>query len=263
VTPFYEVAWNDIVGGLMQFPIWGRLGWQEVKRRYRRTVIGPFWATLSIGMFLGGMTFVSAPLFHTSIRSILPFLAAGFVTWSYITALINEGCTTYASGSLITQLSFPYSILNMMIIWRNVIVFLHNVLIVVVVIIILHVPVNWNTLLVIPGLLIVAANGFWLTMILGLISLRFRDIQQLVANLIQILFFATPIFWQPTQLGEHAREIVEFNYVYHLIEVMRAPMLGTVPAPLSYEITIGGALLGWLLAYEVFARFRRRVPYWI
>jgi ABC-type polysaccharide/polyol phosphate export permease len=263
VTPFYEVAWNDIVGGLMQFPVWGRLGWQEVKRRYRRTVIGPFWATLSIGMFLGGLTFVSAPLFHTSMKSILPFLAAGFVTWSYITALINEGCGTYASGSLITQLSFPYSVLNFTIIWRNIIVFFHNVLIVIFVILVLHVPVNWHALLVIPGLLIVAANGFWITMMLGLISLRYRDIPQLVANLVQILFFATPIFWRPTQLGPHGQKIVQFNYMYHLIDVMRAPMLGTAPSLLSYEITIGGALLGWLLAYELFARLRRRVPYWI
>jgi ABC-type polysaccharide/polyol phosphate export permease len=264
VTPYYEVAWNDMAGGLRQWPIWGRLGWQEVKRRYRRTVLGPFWATLSLGMFLGGMVFVWAPLFKTSVTSYLPFLAAGLVTWSFASALINEGTMTYTAGiALITQLSFPYSVLNYIVIWRNIIVFFHNILIVVIVILALQVPVNWNTLLVVPGILIVAANGVSFTIVLGIIGLRFRDIPPLIGNLVQILVFVTPIFWLTSQLGGPAQKIIAYNYMYHLIEVMRAPMLGTAPALLSYEITIGGALLGWLLAFELFARFRRRIPYWL
>lgn len=264
MTPYYEVAWNDIFGGLLQWPIWGRLGWQEVKRRYRRTVLGPFWATLSIGMFLGGMVFIWAPLFRTSVSSYLPFLAAGMVTWVFATSLITEGCMTYASGiALITQLSFPYSVLNYMVIWRNIIVFFHNVLIMLVVIVALRVPVTWNTLLIFPGILIVAANGVWLTIALGLIGLRFRDIPPLVGNLVQILMFVTPVFWLPSALGDHAHKFVMLNYMYHLIEVMRAPMLGSAPSVISYEVTIVGALLGWLVAFELYARFRCRVPYWL
>jgi ABC-type polysaccharide/polyol phosphate export permease len=264
VRPYYTVAWNDIVDGMRQWPIWGRLGWQEVKRRYRRTVLGPFWATLSLGMFLGGMTFIWAPLFKTSVTSYLPFLTAGLVTWTYVTSLINEGCSTYTSGlALITQLSFPYSVLNYVTIWRNIIVFLHNVLIMVVVIAALRVPVTWHTLLVLPGILIIAANGVWITVVLGIVGLRFRDIPQLVGNLVTVLMFITPIFWNADQLGGTGQRVIKFNYMYHLVEVMRAPLLGGAPSLLSYEITIGGALLGWLVAFELFARFRRRIPYWL
>ncbi len=264
MTPYYETAWNDIVGGLRQWPIWGRLGWQEVKRRYRRTVLGPFWATLSIGMFLGGMTFIWAPLFHTSVTSYLPFLAAGLVTWTYATSLITEGCATYTAGvALITQLSFPYSVLNFMTIWRNIILFFHNVIIVVVVIVALKVPVTWDTLLVIPGILIIAANGVWITMLLGMVGLRFRDMPPLVGNLVQIMMFVTPVFWFANQLGASAQRYIQLNPLLHLVEVMRAPLLGTAPSLLSYEVTIGGALLGWLITFELYARFRRRIPYWL
>jgi glucose-1-phosphate adenylyltransferase len=55
-------------------------------------VLGPFWATLSIGMFIGGMAFIWAPLFNTDVSSYLPFLSAGLVTWAYTTAIITEGC---------------------------------------------------------------------------------------------------------------------------------------------------------------------------
>src|SRR5215470_311372 len=171
VQPYYSASLNDIVRGLLEWRVWLRLGWQEVKRRYRRTVLGPFWATMSIGMFVGGMAFIWAPLFNTDVRSYLPFLAAGLVTWAFTTAMITEGCATYTAGSgVITQLNFPYSVLNFTVVWRNIIVFFHNVLIVIAVVIALKVRVSWETLLLIPGILIVAVNGAWMTMLLGIIG---------------------------------------------------------------------------------------------
>ena len=182
----YATARADIIDGLLAFRIWTRLGWQEVKRRYRRTVFGPFWATLSIGMFIGGMVFIWAPLFHADVRSYLPFLSAGLVAWTFATALITEGCGTYTAGvSLITQLNFPYTVLNFMVVWRNIIVFFHNVVIVVIVVIALQVPVSWKTLLLFPGIAIVAVNGAWMTVLFGMLSARFRDIPPFVGNLMQ------------------------------------------------------------------------------
>src|SRR5262249_10533599 len=143
VRPDYAIARADIIDGIYAFRIWTRLGWQEVKRRYRRTFFGPFWATFSIGAFIGGIVFVCAPLFKTDVTSYLPFLSAGLVSWSFATALISEGCGTYTAGvSLITQLNFPYTMLNFMVVWRNIIVFFHNVVIVVIVVIALKVRIS-------------------------------------------------------------------------------------------------------------------------
>jgi ABC-type polysaccharide/polyol phosphate export permease len=264
VKPDYALARADIIDGIFAFRIWTRLGWQEVKRRYRRTVFGPFWATLSIGMFIGGMVFIWAPLFKTDVRSYLPFLSAGMVAWAFTTALITEGCGTYTAGtSLITQLNFPYTVLNFMVIWRNIIVFFHNVLIVVLVVIALKVQVSWQTLLLFPGIIIVAVNGAWMTILFGMASARFRDVPPFVGNMIQILMFVTPVFWFASQLGPGAQPIITYNFMYHLIEVMRAPMLGTAPSLLSYGFTIAGAIIGWLVAFDLYARFRRRIPYWL
>jgi len=263
VKPHYESAWNDIVSGFSQWEVWTRLGWQEVKRRYRRTVLGPFWATLSIGMFIGGMVFIWAPLFKTDVSSYLPFLSAGLVTWAYTTAIITEGCNAFTAGSgIITQLNFPYTILNYTVVWRNIIVFFHNVIIVIIVVIALRVRISWETLMLFPGILIVGINGAWITILLGMVGTRFRDVPPLVGNLIQILMFVTPVFWLPGQLGA-GHKIITLNYMYHLIEVMRAPMLGTLPSTLSYAVTIAGALVGWLVTFELYARFRRRIAYWL
>lgn len=264
MTPQYIAAFNDLREGVRNWPIWGRLGWQEVKRRYRRTVFGPFWATISIGMFVGGMSFIWAPLFSTTVSSYLPWLTAGLVSWAFITGLINEGTGTYtASVSIITTLNFPYTILNFMVIWRNLIVFAHNAVIVAIVVAVLQVPVTWSTLLIFPGLVIVSLNGIWITMILGMLSARYRDIPPLIGNLTQILMFVTPVFWLTTALGSRGRIVTEWNYVFHLIEIMREPMLGRTPPLLSYAVTVSGAAVGLALALFLFARLRRSIPYWL
>jgi ABC-2 type transport system permease protein/lipopolysaccharide transport system permease protein len=109
----------------------------------------------------------------------------------------------------------------------------------------------------------VAVNGAWMTILFGMASARFRDVPPLVGNIIQILMFVTPIFWFSSQLGPGAQPIVTYNFMYHLIEVMRAPMLGTHPSLLSYAFTIAGAIVGWLVTFDLYARFRRRIPYWL
>jgi ABC-type polysaccharide/polyol phosphate export permease len=187
------------------------------------------------------------------------------VAWTLINSLVCEGCTTYANGgNVITQLNFPYSILNYIAIWRNIIVFFHNVLIVVVVNIALSIHVGLrNIVFLVIGLLIVAANGAWMTIVLGILGARYRDIPPLVANIMQVLMFITPVFWNMSQLPAESQTYLQLNYFLHLIEIMRAPMLGQQASLVNYVVTIGGAAIGWTIALVFFAHFRRRIAYWL
>jgi ABC-type polysaccharide/polyol phosphate export permease len=123
--------------------------------------------------------------------------------------------------------------------------------------------VGLATLLVLPGLALLALNGVWITLLLGMACLRFRDIQQLVTSVIQIAMFVTPIFWPIDQLGGTVRLVfVHLNPLYHCIDVVRAPLLGAVPAPRSYIAVAAVAALGWTATFVLFGRFRERIPYW-
>jgi ABC-type polysaccharide/polyol phosphate export permease len=264
VKPDYSLARADIIDGIFAFRIWMRLGWQEVKRRYRRTVFGPFWATLSLGIFIGAISFVWAPLFKAELRTYLPYLTAGMVSWAFVAALIIEGCGTFTAGeSLIKQLNFPYSTFAFMVVWRNTIVLFHHLAIVLLVYIAFPERISLNFLLFFPGLLIVAINGAWIVMLLGMVSARFRDIPPLIGNLVQVMLFVTPIFWSPSQLGETGRYFVDLNYLFHLVDILRSPLLGERPAVTSYAVTIAGAVLGWMITFMVYARFRRRIAFWL
>jgi ABC-type polysaccharide/polyol phosphate export permease len=264
MTPQFQPALDDIASGLRRWDMWGRLGWRENKRRYRRTVIGPFWSTLSLAVFVVVLGFVWSRLWQQNPQEYMPYLTSGMVVWLLLSVIITEGCNAFIQGeALIKQLRMSYTLLACAVVWRNVIVFGHNLLIFVIVAIYAGLTVRPATLLVIPGLLLFCANAIWIVMLLGIACVRYRDIQQLVTTLLQVAMFVTPVFWSPAQLGPDMQFVVHFNLLYHYIEIVRAPLLGHVPAAETWCAVIGTAVAGWALVFCLFSYFRRRIPYWL
>ena len=256
---------EDLLHGFGQVELWGRLGWQEVKRRYRRTALGPFWTAISLFVFVMALGSVGAGLLSRDMHDYLPFLVAGMVVWIMLSTIITEACTLFVSGAaLVRQTRFNYSILAYALVWRNLIVFLHN-MIVWAVIYLIFAPdlINWKIVLAIPGLAFVFVNGVWISLLLGMLCLRFRDVQQLVTSLVQIALFVTPIFWPPDKLDGMRRIIfVGLNPIYHHITIIRDPLMGQLPALNSYIAVILITVGGWTLTYFLFNKFRKRIPYW-
>lgn len=260
----YGVAIRDLTDGITGWRMWGRLGWQEIKRRYRRTIVGPFWTTLSLGIFIVTLGALWANLWHQDAKAYLPFLCAGMLSWNLVSTVMTEGCSVFTGAEgLIKQLRFPYTYLTCSVVWRNVIVFLHNLVIFVFVAIYAHIPVNFNTLLVIPGMLLVCINGIWIATILGLLCSRYRDIVQVITSLLQISMFVTPIFWAPEQLGERFKHFVNFNVLFHLVDIIRSPLLGRTPSSVSWLAVVLTTIVGWAIMLTLLSRFRRRIAYWL
>lgn len=262
--PQYNIALADIYAGVANWRLWGRMGWAEVKRRYRRTLIGPFWTSLSLMVFVGTMGVLYATLWHQPPETYLPFLCSGMICWVLVSSIITEGCGTYTGNSgLLTQMPFNYTTLACSIVWRNIITFLHNLLVYALLALPLGVPVTLETLLFFPGLLLIAINGVWMANVLGMACARFRDIQQVVGSLLQVAMFITPIFWAPDQLAGRGRIFADINLLFHMVDILRAPLLGKTPAPLSYLVVTLLAVVGWGVMLFLFSRFRRRVVFWL
>jgi ABC-type polysaccharide/polyol phosphate export permease len=264
MTPHFRAALADITSGLRAWEMWGRLGWRENKRRYRRTVIGPFWSTLSLAVFVVVLGFVWSRLWQQNPKEYMPFLTSGMVVWLLLATLISEGCIAFIQAeALIKQLRVSYTLLACAVVWRNVIVFGHNMLIFVIVALYAGLAVNAATLIVVPGLLLFCVNAVWIVMLLGLACVRYRDIPQLVAMLLHVSMFVTPVFWSPSQLPGDMQIFVQLNPLYHYIEIVRAPLLGRVPAAETWAFVIGSAVIGWAVVFYLYSCFRRRIPYWI
>lgn len=257
------LALNDIKEGLRRWPIWGLLGWQDVRQRYRRSILGPLWLTLSMGVMVGGLGYVYGDLFRMPIDEYLPYLTGGFIAWGLISNLIIESCTVFVlADGYIKQLALPFSVYMYRLVWRNVVIFLHNLLVFVVVAITFGLVPDQRTLWLIPGLGLILYCGFWLGLVLGALSARFRDIPQIVSSLMQVVFFLTPIMWKAELLTERP-VLVRENPFFHFVELVRAPLLGKPIGADTWVITVGCAAMGSLFAFLFYARVRRRISYWV
>jgi ABC-type polysaccharide/polyol phosphate export permease len=264
--PLHKSAGRDLIDGARRVNLWSRLGWMEVKRRYRRTAIGPFWSVISLTTFVLTMGAVGTGLWRLDPYTYLPFLTAGMLAWTMISTSIAEACSVFiASSNLFRNARCDFSLLVYALVWRNLLVFLHHLAVYALVVLALmpHFLLCPATLLLIPGLALLALNGFWITLLLGMACLRFRDIQQIVLNVTQIVFITTPIIWRADLMEGNGRLVfAQLNPVYHCVELVRAPLLGAAPTPESYLVVGGLAAIGGLVTYWLFGRFRARIPYW-
>lgn len=255
-------AWRDGREGLGLFPLAWSLAWMDIKHKYRGSLLGPFWLTISTFVMVGALGFLYARLLHMDIRHFLPFLSLSLVLWNYLSTLANEGPGIFVqSAALMHATRMPLTVHVLRAILRNLLVFLHNIVVIAVVFVVFRVvPQNFVTTLPAMGLWVLDSAAIGL--VLGLLGARFRDIGPLVSSLMQILFFVTPIIWQPELLGS-ARRYLLLDPFYPLIDILRGPLLGTMPLPSIWLAAVAHSCLLWIVALFVFARFRARVPYWI
>lgn len=264
MKPYYREAIADIIAGVESYHLWGRIGWAEVRRRYRRTVIGPFWSSLSLAIFVVGMGVVWVTVWGLDPKKYLPFLNSGMLAWVLFTAFMNEGCVVFTSAeSLIKQFPVNFTTLICILIWRNLLVFFHNLLVYIPVYLYAGLSPSANSLWIIPGLILLCFNGMWISLLLGLICVRYRDVQQVVSSFLQVSVFITPIFWSPDQIKGRATVFVDYNPLYHYIAIIREPLMGNAPTAWTWTCVLGATVIGWVLAIALFARFRRRVAYWL
>ncbi|MDP3706000.1 MAG: ABC transporter permease [Legionellaceae bacterium] len=252
--------------GFLQWHLWSSMAVAEIRRRYRRTLFGPFWLTLSIAIFIGSMGLIFPILWHTDVKTFLPFFSSGFIIWTFISTIITDGCGTFLDASgLIKQTSLPYSVYSNSAVTRNFLVILHHFVFYLAIVLLFKVPVNLNTLLIIPAMMIIGLTGSWVCILLGLMTARFRDIRQFVTSLLQIAMFITPVFWSPTQLGNatYAKILVAVNPLYHFVEIARAPLLGLKPAPIDWIVTMGICIVGWLVSMKILGKFQRHLVFWL
>ena len=99
-------------------------------------------------------------------------------------------------------------------------------------------------------------------LLLSLICTRFRDVPPIIASLTQLLFFVTPVMWKPELLGQR-QFLMTLNPFHHLLEIIRAPLLGIAPGWENWAAAVLFALAGWAITFTCFARFRKRIAYWL
>jgi len=256
---------TEIAGALENYYVAAVFGWQDVAQRYRRSRVGAFWLTISVGVMIVTLSFLFGALFRVPLQEFLPFIATGLILWTFISTVINEGCTAFIDASgMILQVRLKLFTHVLRVIWRNVIIFGHNIIVVPLVMLAVQLPPSPVALLALPGFVILLLNLGWIALLLATLCARYRDITQAVQNLMQIAFFVTPIIWMPHSVSERVPEaFLNLNPFYHLITIVREPLLGHAPSALNWFAALTLAVVGWIVTLIFFGRFGKRVAYWL
>ncbi|MGY4708054.1 galactan export ABC transporter permease subunit Wzm/RfbD [Mycolicibacterium sp. CBM1] len=261
-------AWGDLLDGYRKRELWLHLGWQDIKQKYRRSVLGPFWITIATGTTAVAMGGLYSQLFHLQLSEHLPYVTLGLIIWNMINASIIEGADVFiANEGLIKQLPTPLSVHVYRLVWRQMILFAHNIVIYVVIAIIF--PKSWSLadLSAIPALILIMLNCVWVSFCFGILATRYRDIGPLLFSIVQLLFFMTPIIWNDETLRQQGAgrwaKIIELNPLLHYLDILRAPLLGAHQELRHWLVVVVLTILGWLVAAFALRQYRSRVSYWV
>lgn len=259
----FKLALTDLRSSLAAWRLWTLLGWLEIRQRYARSSLGPFWLTVSMAVMIGSIGVVYGTLFHIDMRDYLPFLSISLVMWGVFSQIVSEGSSAYiGSAAYIRQAATPKLIYVLQAAWRNFVILGHNFLIVIILLAIFGVK-NWTILpLFIPALILYLLNALWIAMVVGLLAARFRDLPQIIAALLQVTFYITPIMYRPESLTRFAW-VVAWNPMAHFINLVRGPLIGQAPSALTWGACTAITLGGWIFALLVTGRFIKRIPYWV
>ena len=261
-------AWGDLLDGYRKRELWLHLGWQDIKQKYRRSVLGPFWITIATGTTAVAMGGLYSQLFHLPLAEHLPYVTLGLIIWNMINASILEGADVFiANEGLIKQLPTPLSVHVYRLVWRQMILFAHNIVIYVVIAVIFPKPWSLADLSVIPALILIMLNCVWVSFCFGILATRYRDIGPLLFSIVQLLFFMTPIIWNDQTLRQQGAgkwaKIIELNPLLHYLDILRAPLLGAHQELRHWLVVVVLTVIGWLVAAFALRQYRARVPYWV
>ncbi|QNE90551.1 ABC transporter permease [Corynebacterium incognita] len=266
----FAAAFADLTQGARQRELWWMLGLQDIKQRYRRSVLGPFWITIATGVMALALGLLYSMLFQIPVAEFLPHVTVGLIMWNFISGAIKEGSTIFIDNEgLIKQLPAPLSVHVYRLVWRQMLFLGHNLIIWLILIVIFPRPLGWEFFLFIPALLLLMVNGVWVAMFFGMVATRFRDVAPLLEALTQLLFYVTPIVWTTSTLenqgGEVAQraKIAELNPLFHYLEIVRAPMIGAPVEAYHWWIVLGCTVVGLGLALLAMRQWRFRVSYWV
>ena len=256
-------ALEDILEGLRLSPVWLKLGWEQTVSRFRRTILGPFWLSVNLLVVAFALSFLFGGLTGTGSRAVFVSMITGLLAWSLIGGPIGESANVFiGSGGVMQSQKLPLSFHIYLLTYRAFINFVAQVLSVWAVFLLFRVGTipAWPIVFTLP---LVLANVFLISLILAVPATRFRDVNQLVGFVIQIAFFITPVFWSPQQMNPKYRFLLEYNPLAHLLELIRQPMLGRLPAAVHYGWAIMSIFVLGGVAVSLLALYRKRVVFWL
>lgn len=262
-SPFI-IAIDDIAKGWEKRQLWLALAWDDIRLKYKRSVLGPMWITLGTGFFISILSVIWTELMAKKASVFVPWFAVGIITWQFISSIVTEGSATFFRvSSIIHNIAMPLSIHIFRSVTGHIINYLHNCAIIIVVLLIFPAHDLYTLALIVPGMFILIAAATATSIIFGLLGARFRDFSHAVSMFMKPVFFMTPVIWMPDMLSGGRAALAKLNPFAHYLAIIREPLIGKAPTVENYIVTIALTLLLILVSLILLGKYKNKVPYWV
>jgi ABC-type polysaccharide/polyol phosphate export permease len=262
MNPF-TAALQDWSTSARLVPLWSNLALDDLRDRYRRTVLGLAWIVASFALFVAVKVFVFGQLTNVSAEEFGVYVTLGFGLWTYINAMVVDACTAYMhSRPWILGTSTPYPVFLLQAVFRNWLIFGMILLVMAIALAWKTTPWTMVSLSVVPALLVYALTSLWLAAILAPLCARYRDLFHTVQTSMRLIFFATPILWIPATSGR-LMLLAQLNPISHFVAIVRDPLMYNRLPATSWWVVLAINALGLAAGIVVYAMTRRRIAHWV
>lgn len=246
---------------------WVHLSLADLRAKYRRSALGLFWSLLQpLGLTLL-LSFVMGKLFNSPIVDYAPYVFSGIILWEFIFGSAVTGCNSFINAEgYIKQMCHPLIIYTL----RSTLSGLINLFFAFagfMIWVLLWKPENFgfSWLHLIPGFIILFAIGLCLGTIMAFINTKFRDFQQMIGLIFQSIWYVSPIFFEPKLFqSAKAAYLIDWNPIYHILNLFRAPMLeGKMPTLDNYIFSIATVIILLLLAIMYIKKDEKKIIFYL
>ncbi len=254
---------DDVIGGLKNTNGWLALTRRNLASLNRRSSIGIVWQMLSTTIFILALSFVYSAVFSISLTEYIPYIAVGYVTWLFISNTLASAPMIFITNKqYIDQRNLPLTTYVIADVLAKYCVFMLQFAVSIVFCFLLSVKPTLALFFLPISAVIFLCTSFAVSIILGILTVKYRDVAQVVNSVILIIFLSTPILWKPGLLSGRAF-IADANPFFHFINIVRTPVLeGYVPL-LSVAVTVSVALVLNVVALFLLSRYKDRIVFWL
>jgi ABC-type polysaccharide/polyol phosphate export permease len=233
----------------------------EIKLKYRRSIIGPWWITISSIIIILALSVTFSALFNVSSKEIILWITISFIMWNYIQMLINDSTTLFENSPLGSAKIEPLDLIIINVI-KNIILLAQNSLLFVIVAVFFKLEISLISLFSLIGVILISVSSIGIQIIFSIACLRYRDLSHIIQNLLFLVFIVTPIFWRPEFLEGRKLFIIDFNILYHYMETVRSPILENKINYNSTIISILSTFIFMILGYHIYKKTKNKIVYW-
>lgn len=246
---------------------WTHLSLSDLRYRWRRSFFGVLWSIMQpLGMTLL-LALVFGRIFNTNISEYAPYILSGMVVWEFVTATAIGGSLSFVQAdAYIKQCHHPLAIYTLRTMLTNLLVLmLASLGLIAWVLIVMPHNFGWSWLAAVLIYPVVALIAWPLSTVLAYVATRFRDVPHALALVFQTLWLISPIYFEAGIFrngGLHV--LVDYNPIYHMLEIVRAPLLrGRWPTAENFIYCLAAIAVLLLLAWMVGRTAEKRVIFYL